>query len=111
LGGPSRDNRGCGTGLNEFDLAMRPHAVHQIKIDKALVRNINFFGHFLEILDHISVQSQGDRLAQPFDIRIGPGVHFGQVVFFSHIRKPCIKIETAVGLTVHLRKISKRFFH
>ena len=58
-------------------------AVTQIEINQALIRNANFVRDRFEVVDGVTVQSDGDLLLELRSVGVLPSV--GEVIFFSHV--------------------------
>jgi len=59
----------------QINFAMLRDAISKIQVDKALVRNASFFGHFFEVLDDILAEPNRYRFLEFRRIGIFPGLH------------------------------------
>jgi len=66
------------------ELALGGRTVSQVKIDKALVRDVGLLCHFLEVLNHVRAHPEGNVFLETLGIGIRPGLHLRQIVFVFH---------------------------
>ena len=71
------------------ELALGGGTVPQVKVDKALVRDVGLFSHLLEVLNHVRAHPEGNLFFELPGVGIRPGLHLGQVVFLFHITISC----------------------
>lgn len=59
----------------QVELALGNRTVHEVQIDKALVRNVGFLGHSFEIFNYIRAHPESNLLLKPLGIRVWSGLH------------------------------------
>jgi hypothetical protein len=80
---------GVGLGLpSDFDLAMLSHAVTEIQVDEALVRDTGLHRHILEVEYNLLGEAHGDGLFELRSVRILARLHLGKIVFRFHGYSP-----------------------
>ena len=71
------------------ELALGGRTVPQVKVDKALVRDVGLLRHFLEVLNHVRAHPEGNVFLELLGVGIRPGLHLRQVVFVFHVTISC----------------------